>query len=137
MAKKIDFRAISGIIKKDVSTFTKVLAVECSNTVISRTPVDSSSLVASYHLSAGGVNPPFRALSSRKVDPGAARNKQMDVIDSEAAGIDGYSYKLQTDAPYALDVHFADHLNTGQLRFMNLSGPDVLNAKDIAIKATK
>ena len=125
------------IITRDVDTFTQVMTAECADTIINRTPVDTASLVGSEHITTGSIPSGFRALKSRGEDPSGSRSKQISVISSEIKSIGGHKFYFQTNAPYALDVHEAPRLRTGQLRFMKLYGPDIMKAESIAGRATK
>lgn len=125
------------IITRDADTFTQVMTAECAYTIADRTPVDTASLVGSEHITTGSIPSGFRALKSHGEDPGGSRSKQMSVIDSEIKRIGGHKFYFQTNAPYALDVHLAPWLRTGQLRFMKLFGPDIMKAAGIARRATE
>ena len=137
MAKIINVRDISNVISKDVDIFTQVMAAECSNTILSRTPVDTSSLVNSEHITTGTMSSGFTAMKVRNIDPNGARDKQMGVVENEIERIGGHKFYLQTNAPYALDVHRSDAAKSGPLRYMKLYGPDIMRAEGIAAKAAK
>ena len=129
-----DFAAI---IAEDVDKFTQVMIAECADTIINRTPVDSASLVGSEHVTNGSIPGGFRSINARGEDPGGARYKQMSVIDREIKKIGGHKFYFQTNASYAMDVHRAEFVKTGTLRFMKLYGPDIIKAEKIAAKAVK